>query len=82
MEYDIKYLNAEEAVDTANLDLDIKKEEYVQVCTLERKKNKGNPGEGVPAASESLGKTGSRSCKACRHNGNSECFQTLRKSTF
>jgi hypothetical protein len=34
--------------------LDIKKEEYAQVCSLERKKNKGNPGESVPAASESL----------------------------
>jgi hypothetical protein len=37
-----------------NLDLDIKKEEYAKVCTLERKKNKWNPGEGVPASSESL----------------------------
>jgi hypothetical protein len=54
MENDIKYLNAKEAVARANLDLGIKKEEYAQVCTLERKKNKGNPGEGVPAASESL----------------------------
>ena len=54
MEHDVKYLNAEEAVATANLDLDIKKEEYAQVRTSERKKNKGNPGEGVPAASESL----------------------------
>jgi hypothetical protein len=54
MEHDLKYLNAEEAVATANLDLDIKKEEYAQVCTSERKKNKGNSGEGVPAASESL----------------------------
>ena len=34
--------------------LHIQKEEYAQVCTSERKKNKGNPGEGVPAASESL----------------------------
>jgi hypothetical protein len=54
MEHDIKYLNAEEAIATANLDLDIKKEEYSQVHALERKKNKGNPGEGVPAASKSL----------------------------
>jgi hypothetical protein len=28
MEHEVKYLNAEEAVATANLDLDIKKEEY------------------------------------------------------
>jgi hypothetical protein len=44
MEHDIKYLNAEEAVATANMDLDIRKEKYVQVCASERKKNKGNPG--------------------------------------
>ncbi len=43
MEHDIKFQNAKEAVATANLDLDIRKEEYVQVCTLDRKKNKGNP---------------------------------------
>jgi hypothetical protein len=54
MEHDVKYLNAEEAVATANLDLDIKKEKYAQVHTSERKKIKGNSGEGVPAASESL----------------------------
>ena len=38
----------------ANLDLDIEKEEYAQVRTLEKRKNKGNPGESIPAASESL----------------------------
>ena len=54
MEHDVKYLNAEKAVAIANLDLDIEKQEYAQVCTLERKKNKGNPGEGVHATSESL----------------------------
>ena len=54
MEHDIKFLNAKEAVAMAILNLDITKEEYAQVCTLERKKNKGNPGESVPAASESL----------------------------
>ena len=51
---DVKYQNAKEAVATANLDLEIKKEEYAQVHTSEKRKNKGNPGEGVPAASESL----------------------------
>jgi hypothetical protein len=52
MEHDIKYLTAKakEAVATANLDLDIKKEEYEKVSTSERQ----NSGEGVPAASESL----------------------------
>jgi hypothetical protein len=54
MEHAVKYLNAKEADAMVNLDLDIKEEEYTQVCTSERKKNKGNPGEGVPAASESL----------------------------
>jgi len=38
MEHDVKYLNAEEAVAMANLDLDIKKEVYAQARTLERKK--------------------------------------------
>jgi hypothetical protein len=42
MEHDGKYLNAKEAAATANLDLDIKKEEYAQVGASERKKNKGN----------------------------------------
>jgi hypothetical protein len=41
MEHDVKFLNAEEAVATALLDLDIKKEEYVQVCSSERKRTKG-----------------------------------------
>jgi len=54
MEHDIKFLNAKEAVANAILDLEIKKEGYVQVHTSERKKYKGNPGESVPAASESL----------------------------
>jgi len=33
------FLNAQEAVVTATLDIDIKKEEYVQVHNSERKKN-------------------------------------------
>jgi hypothetical protein len=49
-EHDIKFSKAKEAVANAN-----KKEYYVQVSSSERKKNKGNPGEGIPAASESLG---------------------------
>ena len=53
MEHAVKYLNAEEAVAMTNLDSDIKKEVYAQVCTLEKKKNKGSPGEGIPATSES-----------------------------
>jgi hypothetical protein len=53
-EHDIKYLNTKEEVTTANLDLDIKKEEYTQVRTSEKRKNKGIPGEGASAASESL----------------------------
>jgi hypothetical protein len=54
MEHDVKFLNAEEAVVNATPDLEIKKDEYVQVCSSKRKNTKGNPGEGVPAASESL----------------------------
>ena len=42
-EHGIKYLNVEEAVATVKLDLDIKREEYTQVSTSERQKNKGNP---------------------------------------
>ena len=54
MEHDVKFSSAKEAVATAPLGLEIKKEEYAQVCNSEIKKNKGNPGESIPAASESL----------------------------
>jgi hypothetical protein len=54
MENDVKFLNAKEAIATVTLDLDIRKEEYAQVRNSERKKNKGNQGESVPAASKSL----------------------------
>ncbi len=54
MEHDVKISKAEEAVVNATLDLEIRKEEYVQVCSTEKKKSKGNPGEGIPAPSESL----------------------------
>jgi hypothetical protein len=54
MEHDVKISKAEEAVVNATLDLEIRKEEYAQVCSAEKKKSKGNPGEGIPAPSESL----------------------------
>jgi hypothetical protein len=54
MEHDIKFSKAEETVANAIFDLEIKKEEYAQVCSSERKKTKGNKGESVPAACESL----------------------------
>ena len=54
MEHDIKFLNAKEAVATANLDLDIRKDEYAQIWNLEKMKNKGNLGESIPYVSESL----------------------------
>ena len=54
MEHDVNISKAKEAVETAALDLDIQKEENMQVCSTERKKSKGNPGEGIPATSESL----------------------------
>jgi len=41
MEHDLKFLNAEEAVATAKLDLEIKKEAYVQVCNWREKRTKG-----------------------------------------
>jgi hypothetical protein len=65
IKHDVKFLKAKEAVAMAILDLDIKKEEYVQVCTSEKKKNIGNPGEHVPAASKSLvaGKTAYKKAK-------------------
>ena len=53
MEHAVKYLNAKEADAMVNLDLDIKEEEYTQVCTSERKMNKGNLGESIPVASKS-----------------------------
>jgi hypothetical protein len=54
MEHDVKISKAEEAVVNATLDLEIRKEEYAQVRSAEKKKSKGNPGEGIPAPSESL----------------------------
>jgi hypothetical protein len=54
MEHVIQFSKAEETVANAILDLKIKKDEYAQVCSLERKKTKGNQGESAPAASESL----------------------------
>jgi hypothetical protein len=50
LEHDIKFSSAA----TALLNLGIKNDEYAQVRSSERKQNKGNPGESVPAASESL----------------------------
>ena len=41
-EHDGKFLNAKEAVATVTLDLDTRKEKYVQVRNSERKKNEGN----------------------------------------
>ena len=41
MGHDVKYQNAQEAVANANLDLEIKKEEYAQVRTSEKRKAKG-----------------------------------------
>ena len=54
MEHDIKCRDSEEAVETAVMDLDIKKEEYAKVRASEKKKTRGNSGEDAPAASESL----------------------------
>ena len=54
MEHDVKCQDSKEAVETAIMELDIKKEEYAKVRTSERKKTKGNTGEDAPAASESL----------------------------
>jgi len=44
MEHDVKFSSAEEAIATALLDLEIKKEEYAQVRSPERKKNKRTKG--------------------------------------
>jgi hypothetical protein len=38
MEHDVKYQNTEEAIANANLDLEIKKEEYAQVRTSEKRR--------------------------------------------
>jgi len=40
MEHDVKFLNAEEAVATAILALDIRKEEYTQVHTSEKEEQR------------------------------------------
>ena len=54
MEHDIKLSKAEEAVANAIFDMEIKKDEYVQVHSSNRKKTEGNQGESIPVASESL----------------------------
>ena len=41
MEHDFKFSKAEKAVANAILDLEIKKDEYAQVCSLEKKRQKG-----------------------------------------
>jgi hypothetical protein len=41
MEHDVKFSRAKEAIANALLDLEIKKEEYAQVRSLERKRPKG-----------------------------------------
>ena len=81
MEHDIKFFRAEEAVATAMLNLEIMKDVCAQVCNLERKKIRRNPGEGILVAIQnpsdcdvSLRKsqTGCRSHKAHRYDGNSK----------
>ena len=51
MEHDANFSKAKEAAANATLDLEIKKDEYTQVCSVEKKKTKRNQGEDVPAAS-------------------------------
>ena len=41
LEHDVKFSRAKEAVANAILDLEIKKEEYAQVHSLEKKRQKG-----------------------------------------
>ena len=41
MEHDVNFSKAEEAIATATLGLEIRKEEYAQVCSTERKNPKG-----------------------------------------
>jgi hypothetical protein len=48
MEHDINFSKAKEDVANATLDLEIKKDEHAQVHRMEKKKTKGNLGEGVP----------------------------------
>ena len=42
IEHDVNFSKAKEAVSTVTLDLEIRKEEYAQVCSTEKKKLKGN----------------------------------------
>jgi hypothetical protein len=41
MEHDVKFSSAEEAVASALLDLEIKKEEYAQIHSSEKNRTKG-----------------------------------------
>ena len=54
MELDVNFSRAQEAMSTKELHLEVAKEEYVQVCTSEKKKAKGNKGEAMLADPESL----------------------------
>ena len=54
MEHDVNFSKPEEAVANAILDLEIKKDEYAQVRSTEKKKTKGDSGEGTSAPFESL----------------------------
>ena len=54
MELDANFTRAQEAVSTAELNLEIAKESYATVRSSEKKKAKGNKGEATPGDSESL----------------------------
>jgi hypothetical protein len=54
MEHDINFSKADEVTANAMLSLEIKKDEYTEVRSVQKKKTKGSQGEGVPVAFESL----------------------------
>jgi hypothetical protein len=41
MEHDVKFLNTEEAIATVTFGVDIRKDKYAQVCTVEKRRRKG-----------------------------------------
>jgi hypothetical protein len=54
MELDVNFTRAQEAISTAESNLEIAKESYAMVCNSKKKKAKGNKGEATPSDSKFL----------------------------
>ena len=57
MGLDMNFAHAEKAVTTAELDVELAKTEYAQICSSEKKKNMGSKSEGIIPDSDALTST-------------------------